>query len=314
MSIVIKAPDVKKVEDMLMTSSQSAIDRFIRGVLTERGLSSNTLAAYSADLMVLDRWLRARGVSMLAARQEDLLAFIAHRAEIGAHLRSTARQLSSFRRFYRYFLHDGAIAEEPTAHIEMPRVGRPLPKLLTEDEVQALLAAPDTLHPLGHRDRTMLELLYATGLRASELVNLKSHQVNLEQGVLRIVGRAGRERLLPPGEHAMHWLKEFIDGPRGLILLGRHTDYLFPTQRGDRMTRQGFWYVVRRYALRADVKKAPSPHTLRHAFATHLLSHGADLRVVQMRLGHGDLATTQIYTRAARERSLELQQRHPPDE
>jgi integrase/recombinase XerD len=278
----------------------------------ERGLSANTLAAYRADLTALSRWLAERGVSIMDTTRSDLQAFIAHRVEAGARPRSTARQLSSFRRFFRYMVREGQIREDPTAQIAMPKIGRSLPKSLTEEEVEALLAAPVVSDPLGNRDRTMLEVLYATGLRVSELVNLKQSQVNLNQGVIRILGKGSRERLIPLGEEAVRWLTEFSRGPRSEILLERQTDYLFPTRRGDRMTRQAFWHIIKRYARKAGVTKELSPHTLRHAFATHLLNHGADLRVVQMLLGHSDLSTTQIYTHVARERMKELHGQHHP--
>jgi len=278
----------------------------------ERGLSPNTLSAYRADLTALDRWLRAKGTSSLAAKRADLLEFIAWRVQSGTRPRSTARQLSSFRRFYRHLVRDGVLTEDPTAQIAMPKIGRSLPKSLTEPEVEALLAAPEIEQSLGHRDRTMLEVLYATGLRVSELVTLKASQVNLNQGVLRIVGKGDRERLIPLGDEAVRWLQEFVNGPRMEILLERQIDYLFPTRRGDRMTRQAFWHLIKRYAQKAGVAKTLSPHTLRHAFATHLLNHGADLRVVQMLLGHSDLSTTQIYTHVARERMKELHAQHHP--
>ena len=278
----------------------------------ERGLSANTLGAYRADLMTLWRNLAERDVAIEEAQKADLLDFIARRVESGAKPRSTARQLSSFRRFFRYMMREGLRETDPTAEIEMPRIGRSLPKSLTEEEVEALLKAPAIEDPLGHRDRCMLEVLYATGLRVSELVNLKSSQVNMNQGVLRIVGKGDRERLIPLGEEAVAWLQKFVSGPRLEILLERQTDYLFPTRRGDRMTRQAFWHIIKRYAQKAGVQKALSPHTLRHAFATHLLNHGADLRVVQMLLGHSDLSTTQIYTHVARERMKELHSRHHP--
>ncbi len=288
------------------------IDRFLDAVWMERGLSPNTLAAYRADLTALERWLEAREQSLMGAARGDLLAFMASRVQAGARPRSTARQLSSFRRFYRYLVRDGQLREDPTAQIAMPKVGRSLPKSLTEEEVEALLAAPAVSDPLGHRDRTMLEVLYATGLRVSELVNLKLGQVNLNQGVLRIVGKGNRERLIPLGEEAVQWVQQFLQGPRVEILLERQTDYLFPTRRGDRMTRQAFWHIIKRYARKAGVGKELSPHTLRHAFATHLLNHGADLRVVQMLLGHSDLSTTQIYTHVARERLKDLHSQHHP--
>jgi len=278
----------------------------------ERGLAPNTLAAYRADLTALERWLEERGTDLVSASRADVLGFMAARVEAGARPRSTARQLSSFRRFYGYLVRDGSTDEDPTAMIDMPKVGRSLPRSLTEEEVEALLAAPAVSDPLGHRDRTMLEVLYATGLRVSELVSLKLSSVNLSQGVLRIVGKGDRERLIPLGEEAVHWLEQFLQGPRVEILLERQTDYLFPTRRGDRMTRQAFWHIIKRHARSAGIRKELSPHTLRHAFATHLLNHGADLRVVQMLLGHSDLSTTQIYTHVARERLKDLHAQHHP--
>jgi integrase/recombinase XerD len=299
-------------EDIPETPSLVAIDRFLDAVWMERGLSPNTLSAYRADLTALDRWLQARDTSALVANRADVLGFIAWRVEGGARPRSTARQLSSFRRFFRYLMRDGLITEDPTAQIAMPKIGRSLPRSLTEEEVESLLNAPEVEDPLGNRDRCMLEVLYATGLRVSELVNLRSSHVNMNQGVLRIVGKGDRERLIPLGEEAVDWLQKFIVGARQEILLERQTDYLFPTRRGDRMTRQAFWHIIKRYAHKAGVAKALSPHTLRHAFATHLLNHGADLRVVQMLLGHSDLSTTQIYTHVARERMKELHAQHHP--
>jgi len=289
-----------------------AVPRFLEVVWMERGLSANTLAAYRADLLSLQRWLAQRGRTLRSVDRADLLAFIASKAEGGARPRSTARQLSSFRCFFRQQLRDGAIKEDPTLDISMPRTGRALPKSLTEEEVERLLAAPDLSGALGIRDRTMLEVLYATGLRVSELVGLKHSQVNLNQGVVRISGKGNRERLVPLGAESMRWIKEFMDGPRAEILGAQVTDHLFPTRRGDRMTRQSFWHIIKRYARLARVDKPLSPHTLRHAFATHLLNHGADLRVVQMLLGHSDLSTTQIYTHVARERMKDLHGRHHP--
>jgi integrase/recombinase XerD len=241
-----------------------------------------------------------------------VLGFIAWRVESGARPRSTARQLSSFRRFFRHIVREGTLAEDPTAQIAMPKIGRSLPKSLTEEEVESLLNAPVVSDPLGSRDRTMLEVLYATGLRVSELVSLKYSALNLNQGVLRVHGKGDRERMIPLGEEAVRWLHEFIGTGRGEILLDRQTDYLFPTRRGDHMTRQAFWHIIKRYARKANVEKELLPHTLRHAFATHLLNHGADLRVVQMLLGHSDLSTTQIYTHVARERMKELHTQHHP--
>ena len=292
--------------------SEQSVDKFLDAIWMERGLSQNTLGAYRADLMTLARGLAEKQKSIDVADKADLLAFIAGRVEGGAKPRSTARQLSSFRRFFRYIMREGMRDTDPTADIEMPRIGRSLPKTLTEDEVESLLSAPNTDEPLGHRDRAMLELLYATGLRVSELINLTQSQVNFNQGVLRIVGKGDRERLIPLGDESQRWLKEFIDGPRMEILLERQTDYLFPTRRGDRMTRQAFWHIIKRYAQKAGVRKKMSPHSLRHAFATHLLNRGADLRVVQLLLGHSDLSTTQIYTHVARERLKDLHGEHHP--
>jgi len=301
-----------RAEAPLVQRSEELIDRFLDAIWMERGLSKNTLGAYRADLMTLGRGLSKNHKSIEMADKSDLLEFIAGRVESGAKPRSTARQLSSFRRFFRYIMREGMRNSDPTADIAMPRIGRSLPKTLTEDEVDALLNAPNTDEPLGHRDRAMLELLYATGLRVTELINLKQSQINFNQGVLRIVGKGDRERLIPLGEEAQRWLREFINGPRMEILLERQTDYLFPTRRGDRMTRQAFWHIIKRYAEKASVQKKLSPHSLRHAFATHLLNHGADLRVVQMLLGHSDLSTTQIYTHVARERLKDLHGEHHP--
>ncbi len=292
--------------------SKVIIDRFLDAIWMERGLSENTLDAYRADLLALNKRLEGRDVDLVKAAKADLLEYISWRVDGGAKPRSTARQLSSFRRFYRYLLREGVIAEDPTAGIAMPKIGRALPQTLTEEEVDSLLAAPNVSEPLGNRDRAMLELLYATGVRVSELINLKTSQMNLNQGVLRVIGKGNRERLIPLGGEAQDWLRDFIDGARIEILLERQTEYLFPTRRGDRMTRQAFWHIIKRYAKKAGVKKKLSPHTVRHAFATHLLNNGADLRVIQLLLGHSDVSTTQIYTHIARERMKELHSRHHP--
>lgn len=295
-----------------LEASEVIIGKFLDALWMERGLSRNTLAAYRTDLTSLSRWLADSEKTVEAASRSELLEFIAWRVEKGAQPRSTARQLSSFRRFFRYLLREGARTDDPTVKISMPKIGRPLPKALSEGEVEALLGAPDTQDCLGHRDRTMLEVLYATGLRVTELVDLRLNQINMNQGVIRVVGKGNRERLIPLGEESLEWIELFIRGPRAEILLDRQSDYLFPTRRGDHMTRQAFWHLIKRYAKKADVDNGLSPHTLRHAFATHLLNHGADLRVVQMLLGHSDLSTTQIYTHVARERLKDLHSRHHP--
>lgn len=297
-----------------MTSADidPAVLRFLDVVWMERGLSANTLAAYRADLVALDRWLVAHGSSITRASRTLLLEYVAARAGGGARPRSMARQLSSFRRFYRQQVRDGLLAEDPTAEVAMPRMGRALPKSLTESEVESLLHAPVVAEPLGLRDRAMLEVLYATGLRVSELVTLRYTQVNLNQGVVRVVGKGNRERLVPLGAEALEWLRRFGEQGRAPILGAHQSEHLFPTRRGTAMTRQAFWHLIKRYARVAGIRKPLSPHTLRHAFATHLINHGADLRVVQMLLGHSDLSTTQIYTHVARERLKSLHATHHP--
>jgi integrase/recombinase XerD len=287
-------------------SADPAVSRFLDAACRERGLSQNTLAAYRADLTVLVRWLAERNVPIMRTTPADLQDFIAWRARAGARPNSTARQFSSFRLFFHYFAREGAIREDPTTQVAMPKFARSLPRSLTEEEVEALLSAPVVTDPLGNRDHTMLEVLYATGLRVSELVNLRQGQIDFTQGVIRVPGKGDRERVIPLGEGAMRALKKFSGSVRDEILRDHQTDYLFPTRRGDRMTRQAFWYMVKRYARKAGIAKELSPHTLRHAFATHLLNHGADLRVVQMLLGHSDLSTAQIYKHVVRERLKKL--------
>jgi integrase/recombinase XerD len=296
-----------------MTDDRAVIEGFADALWLERGLSRNTLAAYQSDLRAFAAWAtRERGRSLIEAQRLDLLDYLVALSQQGRKPRSSARLLSCLRQFYQYLLRRGLIREDPSARIDAPKLGRPLPKSLSESEVEALLGAPDTADARGHRDRTMLEVLYASGLRVTELVTLTAGQVGLTQGVVRIVGKGGKERLVPLGEEAGSWLRDYLGAPRTELLGGRVTDYLFPTRRSDCMTRQAFWLLIKRYALEAGVFKPLSPHTLRHAFATHLLNHGADLRVVQMLLGHSDLSTTQIYTHVARERLKQLHARHHP--
>ncbi|MDX5333013.1 MAG: site-specific tyrosine recombinase XerD [Gammaproteobacteria bacterium] len=298
---------------MASSASRRAIDRFLDAMWMERGLSDNTLAAYRNDLAGLAGWLEGQGHALLAAGRGDLQGYLAHRLQQGARPRSTARLLSSLRRFYRWSLREGLVTADPSAQIESPRLGRPLPDTLTEADVEALLAAPDLATDLGLRDRAMLELLYATGLRVSELVALRLDQVSLRQGVLRVMGKGSKERLVPMGEEAVARIEDYLRGARGDLLKGAGvSDALFVTRRGGAMTRQAFWYLIRRYAEQAGIRRHLSPHTLRHAFATHLLNHGADLRVVQMLLGHSDLSTTQIYTHVARARLKDLHAAHHP--
>ncbi|RMG38939.1 MAG: site-specific tyrosine recombinase XerD [Gammaproteobacteria bacterium] len=291
-------------------SDQELIERFADALWLERGLSANTLASYQSDLRHLAAWW---GKGLRALSRADLQAYLAALVTDGkARPRTSARRLSSLRQFFQWAVREGAVDEDPTALIEAPRLGRPLPKSLSEAQVEALLLAPDTSTPEGLRDRSMLELLYATGLRVSELVGLGLGQVSLAQGLVRVVGKGGKERLVPMGEQAIDWLSRFLREGRPELLHGRPCDALFPTRRGDAMTRQAFWYRIKKHARTAGIDTGLSPHTLRHAFATHLVNHGADLRVVQLLLGHSSLSTTQIYTHVARERLKRLHQAHHP--
>lgn len=291
----------------------SDIDRFLDALWMERGLSQNTLAAYRRDLFGLEGWLsKNRNHALLEARRDDLLAYLSSRVEEGAKPRTTARLLSSLRRFYQHGLREGWIEVDPSDRIDAPKLGRSLPKSLTEEEIEALIDAPDVKTALGLRDRAMLELLYATGLRVSELVELRILQVNLRQGVVRTLGKGSKERLVPMGETAVYWLEKYLAEARPELVKRHQCEHLFITQRGAAMSRQAFWYVIKRHAVHAGIHKHLSPHTLRHSFATHLLNHGADLRVVQMLLGHSDLSTTQIYTHVARERLKSLHAQHHP--
>ena len=249
---------------------------------------------------------------MVSATSSSLQAYLGARLGQGVSPRSSARFLSCARSFYHYLLREGRINLDPTLDVDSPRLGRPLPKALSEAEVDRLLQAPDPGQALELRDRTMLELLYACGLRVSELTSLQLVQLSLNQGVVRVFGKGSKERLVPVGEEALRWLQRYMVGARGELLNGIPSDVLFPSRRGTQMTRQTFWYRIKIYAQRAGIRKHLSPHTLRHAFATHLLNHGADLRVVQMLLGHSDLSTTQIYTHVAQQRMQELHRQHHP--
>ena len=287
-----------------------SIEEFIDLSWMERGLAEATLSAYRSDLSRFSRWLSGRGRGLEEVRRLDVLDFLGEHAHWPP--RTVARRLSALRRFYQHLEREGRIGNNPCDRVDAPRLGRPLPGVLSEQEVERLLAAPDLETASGVRDRAMLEVLYATGLRVSELVGLRSEQVNLIQGVLRVVGKGGKERLVPLGEPAVEWLERYLRKGRPDILGERRTPALFPTSRGRAMTRQAFWHLIKRYAVRAGISQGISPHTLRHAFATHLLDHGADLRVVQMFLGHRDISTTQIYTHIARERLKVLHARHHP--
>ena len=294
-------------------SSQNLIDKYIDSLWLEKGLSQNTLDSYQRDLKALTKWLDESNRSLQSVRREDLLKYLADRMGSGIKARSTARALSCLRSFYRYLLREKVIKVDPTLRIDNPKLGRPLPDSLTESDVERLLAAPDLTTPIGIRDRAMLEVLYACGLRVTELVSLRLTDMNLLQGVLRVMGKGSKERLVPLGEEAISWLQQFIQDSRDeLLKKNLSEDVVFPSNQGKMMTRQTFWHRIKIHAQDAGIKKKLSPHTLRHAFATHLVNHGADLRVVQLLLGHSDLSTTQIYTHIAQQRMKELHAEHHP--
>ncbi|HEX5841850.1 MAG TPA: site-specific tyrosine recombinase XerD [Pseudomonas sp.] len=288
------------------------IDRFLEALWLEKGLSAHTRSAYRSDLALFNGWLQGRDLQLEAVGRELILDHLAWRLNEGYQARSTARLLSGLRGFYRFLLREGLIGADPTLQVDLPQLGRPLPKSLSEADVEALLAAPELDDPIGLRDRAMLEVLYACGLRVSELISLTLEQVNLRQGVLRVFGKGSKERLVPLGEEAIAWIERYSKEARPFLLDGKPSDVLFPSLRGEQMTRQTFWHRIKHQARVAGIAKSLSPHTLRHAFATHLLNHGADLRVVQMLLGHSDLSTTQIYTHIARARLQELHAQHHP--
>ncbi len=296
-----------------MATDDARLDEFCDALWLEDGLSRNTLDSYRRDLRLFAAWLSANRARTLAgAERADLLAYLAHKFHRHAKPRSAARLLSSLKRYYRYLLREGRIGADPTLDVESPKLPRSLPKSLTEEDVESLLAAPDVNGALGLRDKAMLETLYASGLRVTELVTMNVAQVSQDMGVVRIIGKGSKERLVPLGEEALSWIRRYLADARPQILNGKRTDALFVTARGEAMSRQAFWHLIRRYSARAALDKPISPHTLRHAFATHLLNHGADLRVVQMLLGHADISTTQIYTHVARERLKQLHAKHHP--
>jgi len=289
--------------------SLSAIDIYLDELWLERGLAQNSLAAYRRDLQQLAAVI-PRPIGEATA--EDLLRVVADRFAAGYQARSAARWLSCVRGFYRHQVRKGRLAVDPSQGLALPKLGRPLPASLSESEVEALLAAPDVSDPVGLRDRAMLELLYACGLRVSELVTLTAASLNLRQGVLRVVGKGGKERLVPVGQEALGWIERYLTEARAALVAGSPSAALFPSRFGRGMTRQTFWHAIKRHAAKAGIQRAISPHTLRHAFATHLLNHGADLRAVQMMLGHADLSTTQIYTHVAQARLKQLHAEHHP--
>lgn len=294
-------------------SSAAVVDRFLDAVWIEDGLAANTLAAYRRDLSLYVAWLASdrAGTAIEASRESDLLAYMAAR-HAGSRATSANRRLTVFKRFFRWALRERLADTDPTLRLRNAKQPLRVPKTLSEAQVEALLAAPDVDKPLGLRDRAMLELLYACGLRVSELVTLKTVQIGLAEGCLRVTGKGSKERLVPFGEEAHRWLKQYLAEGRSAILAGQSSDALFVTARGGAMTRQMFWKLIKAHAAKAGIDAPLSPHTLRHAFATHLLNHGADLRAVQMLLGHADISTTTIYTHVARERLRALHAQHHP--
>jgi integrase/recombinase XerD len=295
-----------------MEAWESLLESFLDAAWAERGLSENTLKSYRYDLVLLAQHLAKNNSSLATASREDLLNFLATQVQAGRSPRSLSRYLSGFRQFYQWLLREGRIRKDPSALIDSPKLGRGLPKALNEKQVEALLEAPDVESPLGLRDRTMLELMYATGLRVSELISLEAVNLGINQGVVRVMGKGGKERLVPLGEEALSWLQRYLEESRPDLLRGGDCPLVFVTSRKSGMTLQAFWYAIKKHAAAAGIGQKVSPHMLRHSFATHLLNHGADLRVVQLLLGHSDLSTTQIYTHIAREGLKRLHSEHHP--
>lgn len=290
------------------------LDEFCDTLWLEDGLSRNTLESYRRDLNKFAEWQKKQGgSSLLQTTHAELQGYLADLFVVqNAKSSSAGRNLSSLKRLFRYLLRQGKIATNPTLQLDRPKLPRSLPKTLTEQDVELLLNAPDVQTSLGLRDRTMFEVLYASGLRVSELVSLTIGQVSMDMGIVRVMGKGNKERLVPLGEEALDWLRRYFADARVVLLNGKVSDDLFVTARGEGMTRQMFWYLIKKHARHGGLNKPLSPHTLRHAFATHLLNHGADLRVVQMLLGHADISTTQIYTHVARERLKQLHEKHHP--
>ncbi len=296
-----------------LEEEKRTIDDFVESLWLEHGLSLNTQSAYKSDLMHYLQWAeKEEHPGFLSLNSGDLYDYISFRIQQGMQPRSVARFISSTRRFYRYLLRQKIVTEDPARLLEMPKMGKHLPVSLSEQDVENLLQTPDIHNPIEYRDRVMLELLYATGIRVSELVSLPILAVSLEQGVVQVTGKGNKQRLIPFGEEAQDWLENYLLSTRKQLLAERQSPYLFVTRRGHMMTRQAFWYRIKKYAKLAGITTQLSPHVLRHAFATHLLNHGADLRVVQLLLGHSDLSTTQIYTHIARQRLQQLHQQHHP--
>ena len=297
--------------DVVTDPNLALLEQYVDSLWLEKGLSQNTLDSYYRDLNAFRQWLDGRDLT--AVRKQDFPGYLSHRMSKGISARSTARALSCLRGFYQYLLRENKIKVDPTLQLENPKLSPLLPDSLTEREVEALLAAPDVSSPIGFRDRTMFEVLYACGLRVSELVGLRMTDVNLRQGVVRVMGKGSKERLVPLGEEAISWLERYIREMRPeLLKQNLSEDVMFPSSHGKTMTRQTFWHRIKSHAETAGIRRKISPHTLRHAFATHLVNHGADLRVVQLLLGHSDLSTTQIYTHIAKQRMKSLHETHHP--
>ncbi|MFT6915353.1 MAG: integrase/recombinase XerD [Motiliproteus sp.] len=292
--------------------SYAEIEAYLEVALHKKGLSDNSLVSYRSDLKAFADWQQESGQTLMGTQRDDIQRYLNLRLRKRSSRSSTARMLSCLRGFFRYQCREERLEHDPTLLIESPKRVRPLPGVLTELDVEALLAAPDPQDPIGLRDRVMLELLYGCGLRVSELISLQVSRVNWRQGVVRVMGKGNKERLVPLGEIGLEWLERYLRQGRTLLLKQADSEVLFPSRRGTQMTRQTFWYRIKFYAQKAGIDKPLSPHTLRHAFATHLLNHGADLRVVQLLLGHADLSTTHIYTQVAQQRLQSLHQQHHP--
>lgn len=303
-------PHADASETPLSAADRALIDGFLDHLWLSRGLARNTLEAYRRDVESLAKF--SDRFDLAGCTTADLLEYLGQRHARGFSARSTARALSAIRAFFGYLVEAGRISADPTARVASPAAGRGLPRVPSEAEVEALLEAPDLTTPIGVRDRSMLEVLYASGLRVSELVSLELTALRSRQGCIRVIGKGDKERLVPLGEPALRWVETFIAEYRGALLVGRPTSALFPSAKGGAMTRQGFWYRIKHYARGAGISTPISPHTLRHAFATHLVNHGADLRAVQLLLGHANLTTTQIYTHVANARLAALHREHHP--
>jgi integrase/recombinase XerD len=301
-----------KLESDIDPAMDPIIEQFCDAFWLERGVSKNTLSSYRQDLINLMRWAVLKEKKLLNLSRKDLMAYLTDSLGEGRQARSNARFLACARRFYRWALRENKIKKDPTLSISNPKLGRSLPKTLSEEDVLNLLEAPDTSTAIGLRDRAMLEVLYACGLRISELVETTINQLNLRQGVVRVIGKGGKERLIPMGEEALSWVQRYMAESRGELLKYQKSDVLFLSNQAQGMTRQTFWHRIKHYALEAGVASTLSPHVLRHAFATHLLNHGADLRVVQLLLGHADVSTTVIYTHVANARLKSLYEEHHP--